>query len=800
MSETMRAAAKLVALEPTLHAQLAKGLPFAQSVWMNQRSVVFVFTPITDIEDLNTAYIVSFAESDELRFRLEEAIWIGIGLGAMMLVLWVLLLNWIRVSRAKEASLQFLENINDAMSEGMYVVDKNGRLMVINASALAFLELKESDAIGRLALNLFLPNLDASLLETASETERRELLNSRVEMESLCYSEKAFEGDYLFATASGKKFWVHLSSQPIYMKRKFVGKVLVFHDITVEKSHKEQLRVAAAAFETHEGILITDAKMNIIRVNKAFTILTGYTPEDIIGKTPAALSSGRQDKAFYQAMWSTLDQEKAWQGEIWNRRKNGDFFLESLKITAVTNADGNVTEYVAIFSDITEQKKAQDEIIRLAFYDSLTLLPNRRLLNERLSHALVTSERNKNYGALIFIDLDNFKQLNDTRGHSAGDALLEEVAKRLTQTVRDVDTVARLGGDEFVILLESLGSTSLEAMTAVELLVFKILHAFEEVFCLDSGEQRSTPSLGVEIFQGLTLTAEQVLQHADVAMYQAKQSGRNTACYFDPEMQRHIENVLQIESDLHKDQAQGFQQLRLYYQPQVDYQGNTRSVEALIRWVHPQKGLIPPLEFIPIIEQNGQIIAVGLWVIREACLQLAKWAQNPATEHLAIAVNVSAKQLAYADFITQLRTVLEETGARPSHLKIELTESSVIENVEAVIKVMQEMCALGLELSMDDFGTGYSSLSYLKRLPLSQLKIDQAFVRDLETDMDSLAIVQTIIAMAKTLKLIVIAEGVETEGQRKCLEANGCELYQGYYFSRPLPLDALEEHMGLTGH
>ncbi|MBN2864381.1 MAG: EAL domain-containing protein [Thiotrichales bacterium] len=792
MTELMRTAAVQLAEHPDFQQQLSQGEPFARSVRLNRQFNVFVFTPVQDINHQNTAYVVSFAKSEELQLRLEEAVLLALGFTMIVLVLVVILFNWIQTKRAQEASLQFLENINDAMSEGMYVVDAQGYLTEINASALRFLGAKESEVIGEVALDLFLPKLEALQRRDISSTYRTDLQACRLEMESLCSSDQSFEGEYLFVGRQNQVIWVHLSSQPIYMQQKYIGKVVVFHDITVERSHKEQLRVAAAAFETQEGILITDSKGKIVRVNRSFSALTGYQAEEIIGKTPAVLSSGKQDKAFYKAMWQALLRDKSWQGEIWNRRKNGDLYLEWLTITAVVNALGEVTEYVAIFSDITEQKKAQDEIVKLAFYDSLTHLPNRRLLGERLSHALVTSERNKNYGSVIFIDLDNFKQLNDTKGHSAGDLLLKEVAKRLKSSVRDVDTVARLGGDEFVILLESIGLTSIEAMEAVELVAYKVLKTFELPFFLESGEHHTTPSLGVEVFQGVKLSAEQILQHADVAMYQAKQGGRNTACYFDPEMQQHIENALEMESELHKDQSEGFQQLQLYYQPQVDSDGKIQSVEALIRWLHPEKGLISPADFIPMIEKNGQIIAIGLWVISKACHQLAKWAQNALTQHLAIAVNVSAKQLVDESFAMQLHNILLETGASPALLKIELTESSVVENVESVIKVMQALQALGVELSMDDFGTGYSSLSYLKRLPLSQLKIDQAFVKDLETDTDSLAIVQTIIAMAKTLKLKVIAEGVETLGQKNCLEMQGCELFQGYYFSRPVPLADFE--------
>ncbi|BBP42650.1 bifunctional diguanylate cyclase/phosphodiesterase [Thiosulfativibrio zosterae] len=797
MSVDMQQGAKKMFAVPRLQANLKNGQPFSMSVRLDGHYRVFVFTPIQDIENKNTAYLVSFANAEELDLRMQEAVWYGAGLTLMMALLTILLFQWIATKRSQEASLQFLEKINDTMREALYVVDETGRIIEINASALAFLGMEERQVIGRSALDLFLPKLSADTLADIYPSSHHALSRSRQDLESLCVLDEPFMGEYTLIQAGQKVVWVHLSSQPIVAHKKFIGKVVVFRDISVERSHKEQLRVAAAAFETQEGILITDAAGKIVRVNQAFSALTGYDAEEIIGQTPAILNSGKQDAAFYQTMWQALLTHKCWQGEIWNRRKNGELYLEWLTITAVANSSGQVTEYVAIFSDITEQKRAQDEIVKLAFYDPLTELPNRRLLGERLTHALISSERQRNYGAVIFIDLDNFKQLNDTKGHSVGDMLLLEVAKRLKASVREMDTVARLGGDEFVILLESLGTKELDAMDSVELIAYKILQAFQSPFLLDSGEHRTTPSLGVEIFQGQTLSTEQILQHADVAMYQAKQSGRNTACYFDPEMQQHIENALLLEEDLHRDQALGFQQLELYYQPQVDVFGKVQSVEALIRWQHPVRGTVSPLEFIPMIEKNGQILAVGLWVIRQACAQLLLWAQHPKTAHLTLAVNVSAKQLADPSFVDQITQILYDTGARPELLKIELTESSVVENVEQAIKTMQALRALGLELSMDDFGTGYSSLSYLKRLPLSQLKIDQAFVRDLESQADSLAIVQTIIAMAKTLKLKVVAEGVETLGQKECLAMQGCELYQGFYFSRPLTVADFELYLNV---
>lgn len=403
MSDLMRSAAQQIAQDPVAQVKLETGSSFAKSVRINYQFYVFVFTPIIDISNQSSGYVVSFERSPELDLKLSEAGLLGFVLVGMMLFLLVLLLKWIKAKRSQESHLQFLEHINDAMSEGMYVVDEYGYLATINASALRFMGLQEGDVIGRFALDVFLPSIESLRLGGMPEQELAALIDSRDEMQAMCVTEMAFEGEYLFVAPGHRLVWVHLSSQPIYVRGKFIGKVLVFHDITTERSHTEQLRVAAAAFETQEGILITNAQGKIVRVNKAFTTLTGYFPEDIIGERPSILSSGRQTTAFYEVMWNSIRLKGSWQGEIWNRKKSGEEFLEWLNITAVKNDKDEVSEYVAIFSDITEQKKAQDEIIQLAFYDSLTHLPNRRLLRERLSHALVASERQKNFGAVIFI-------------------------------------------------------------------------------------------------------------------------------------------------------------------------------------------------------------------------------------------------------------------------------------------------------------------------------------------------------------------------------------------------------------
>jgi len=553
----------------------------------------------------------------------------------------------------------------------------------------------------------------------------------------------------------------------------------------------EQLSIAAAAFESQQGMIITDANSVILKVNRAFTETTGYTAEEAIGQTPRMLKSGRHDTAFFAEMWESIKRTGGWQGEIWDRRKNGEIFPNWLTITAVKSDNGTVTHYVGTHTDITARKVAEDEIRHLAFYDPLTRLPNRRLLLDRLGHALASSARSGRGGGLLFIDLDNFKTLNDTLGHDKGDLLLQQVAQRLTTCVREGDTVARLGGDEFVVMLEDLSGNPEEAAAQVEAVGEKILATLNQNYLLAGHEHHSTPSIGVTLFSGHQNSIEELLKQADLAMYQSKTAGRNTLRFFDPEMQAIVSDRAALEIDLREAVRQ--QQFVLYYQPQVVGDGRLTGAEALVRWRHPRRGMVSPGEFIPLAEETGLILPLGHWVLETACAQLAKWAAQPSTAHLSVAVNVSVNQLHQADFVDQVLAVLGGTGANPRRLKLELTESLLVSDVENTIAKMSALKAHGVGFSLDDFGTGYSSLSYLKRLPLDQLKIDQGFVRDILIDPNDAAIAKMVVALAESLGLTVIAEGVEIEAQRDFLARQGCHAYQGYLFSRPLPLDEFEK-------
>jgi diguanylate cyclase (GGDEF)-like protein/PAS domain S-box-containing protein len=552
----------------------------------------------------------------------------------------------------------------------------------------------------------------------------------------------------------------------------------------------EELRIAATAFESEEAMVVTDSRQVILRVNRAFVHITGYPSAEALGQTPRMLQSGPVDESAYRKIWESVAADKFWQGEVWYRHRSGRAYLVWQSISAVVAPDGHISHYVVAFSDISQRKEAEEQIRNLAFFDSLTQLPNRRLLIDRLGLALATAARHHRHGALLFLDLDYFKLLNDTEGHEAGDQLLIEVAQRLRSCIREGDTVARLGGDEFVVMLEDLSEEEAEAATQAEKVAEKILESSAQPFALKGREHHCTLSIGIGLFNANHQGVEELLRRADVAMYQAKANGRNTFCFFDPQMQEALMARAAMENDLRRVVAQG--QLILHYQPQLDDDFHVTGAEALLRWEHPLRGLVPPAEFIPLAEETGLIIPIGRWVMETACKQLRVWQENELTKKLMLAVNVSARQFHQPDFVDQVRQILEDTGADPHRLKLELTESVIIDDIADTIEKMKTLKSLGVGFSMDDFGTGYSSLSYLRRLPLDQLKIDRSFINQLESSTGDAVIVQTIIGMARSLGLDVIAEGVEKEGQRQFLSRNDCPEFQGFLFSQPVPVSVFE--------
>ena len=569
--------------------------------------------------------------------------------------------------------------------------------------------------------------------------------------------------------------------------------IFLARDVTANKEAAEELRIAAATFESQEAILITDADKQILRVNTAFEEITGYSAEEAIGKDLSFLDSDHDDETYHEAMWLEVLQTGKWVGEVWGRRKDGERYPKNMTVTAVYGDNGNVTNYVSVFTDIAQRKQSEEEIHRLAFYDPLTQLPNRRLLIDRLQQAMAKSLRNGRYGALLFLDLDHFKVINDTKGHAIGDLLLIEVARRLKTCSRNVDTVARLSGDEFVLVLEELSEEPGDAATQAELVAEKIMAELSQAYTLGDYLCYTTPSIGIALFLGHQDDLDVLFRNADVAMYQAKTAGRNAIRFFDPQMQMALEARTALEADLR--QALARRELSLYYQIQVDSQNRPLGAEVLLRWEHPTRGLVLPDQFIPLAEETGLIVPIGLWVLEAACAQINEWQRDAATKELSIAVNVSAKQLHQPDFADQAQRVLRETAVDASLLKLELTESVVLKNFEETAGLMERLKSLGVRFSLDDFGTGQSSLSYLKKLPLDQIKIDRSFVRDIISDPNDATIVNTIIAMSKAMELDVIAEGVETEAQRTFLDHHGCRKFQGYLFGKPVPINLFTEKL-----
>lgn len=599
-----------------------------------------------------------------------------------------------------------------------------------------------------------------------------------------------FHPDVIFANLifCGEEITVILVAEAMFRQR---SNYLVTAKLVKQlDTAKQELQISAAAFESQEGIMITDINGVILRVNQAFTSLTGYSVEEAVGQTPRLLKSGHHDAAFYAEVWKEIKSTGNWKGEILDRRKNGEVYPAWMSITAIKSLDNSVTNYVAFQSDITDRKAADDEIRNLAFYDPLTKLPNRRLLVDRLHQLMTSNTRSKNHCGLLFIDMDNFKTLNDTKGHVMGDFLLQEVASRLLSSVRESDTVARLGGDEFVVLMTDLSHQPNEAAAQTKQIGGKILDALCETYKLKGHDHHCSASIGVSLFCDDSNSIDTLMKQADIAMYQAKSAGRNTLRFFYPEMQKSINVRVELENDLRKALAK--KQLHLYYQIQCDNVLQPFGAEALIRWIHPTRGMVSPLQFIPIAEASSLILDIGHWVLDSACNQLATWSENEDTKDLILAINVSAYQFAMPDFVSSVENAVQSHRIDASRLKLELTESVIVDDINSVIAKMHAINAIGVKLSLDDFGTGYSSLTYLKRLPIDQIKIDQSFVRDIVSDPNDAVMVKTIIDMARNFNLNVIAEGVETEEQLAFLNQNGCMAYQGYLFSKPVPIHEFE--------
>lgn len=598
---------------------------------------------------------------------------------------------------------------------------------------------------------------------------------------------------------SGRSYWIEredgtqffeISGASIVEADSDPRYLLLARDITVRRNADAELRIAATAFLSQESILITDADLRILRVNAAFERDTGYTQAEVKGRTPRILSSGEHDAKFYRQMWDAINATGSWHGNIRSRRKNGEVYPQSLTITAVSNRAGEVTHYVGDYIDKSAIEKAEDEINKLSNFDPLTGLANRRRLLSMLEQEVARSVELKRFGALLMIDLDKFSVINETLGHQAGDELLVEVAQRLQRLVSPQDTVARYGGDEFVVALAVLGENAAEAAKKVQEVAQAILTELEGSYPLQASQYYSSCSIGVTLFGDSSADTAELIKQMDNALSQAKNDGGNAIRFFDPAWQTGVSERALLLAELREAIRQ--HQFELYYQPQWDVDGVVVGAEALVRWNHPVRGVIAPLEFIPFAEQNGLILALNNEVLELGLARIKAWQQLPQCKNLKLSINLVAEQFYEDNFAKTLISRLQELAIDPRLLMLEFTESTLMDNLELAKLNMQKLNAIGVHFAIDDFGTGYSSLTYLSQLPLNLLKIDQSFVRNIHLKGKDAAIVCTIINMAHTLDMEVIAEGVVTESQRDFLFNNGCILYQGYLLGRPVRASQFE--------
>ncbi|OOY34433.1 hypothetical protein BOV90_00015 [Solemya velum gill symbiont] len=615
----------------------------------------------------------------------------------------------------------YANHIIESTPQGIIVADTNGQIVRVNKIVLLMFGYDEDEILGQ-SVELLMPEkfIPDHRINYVNYLNRKD-------------SKPRIMGENHNLTArckDGSEIAVEIGISPMRLDdKRYV--VATIADITERSAIEQELQIAATAFDSHEAMLVTDSQGDILRVNDAFTKVTGYSREEVIGKNPNILQSGRHSADFYHDMWERINQDGCWQGEIWDRR----------------------IEY--------------------------------------LERAMVESKRSNMFGALMFIDLDNFKIINDTLGHEQGDVLLKEVANRLTTALREVDIVARLGGDEFVVILHELESDGNRAMQYARHIGENLIRILAKPHILEGRSYVCTGSLGITMYYGNEVSIDEIFRSSDVAMYEAKKRGRNSLRFFDPEMQASLEKRSQMESDLRI--ALKKKQFVLYFQKQVDNEGRIIGMEALVRWAHPERGMISPSEFIPVCEDSGLIVPVGHWILTESCRTLSQWQQHDSMKHLKLAVNISIKEFMQDDFVSQVNLLVDEYGVHSDRLELEITESMAHDDLDALIEKMHQLKKTGISIAMDDFGTGYSSLSYLKKLPVDIIKIDRSFVDDLGVNANNESIVKTIAKVGESFGMDVLAEGVETEEQFRLLIEYGYKQFQGYYFGKPMTADKFEE-------
>jgi diguanylate cyclase (GGDEF)-like protein/PAS domain S-box-containing protein len=707
-------------------------------------------------------------------------LWLGTAAVITNIVFWLMMrLVLLRQREAKtlssrteelssaNAQLRLQAQIVDQTHDAIISTNTEGRIISWNKGAEKLLGFAEAETHGQPLQCLF---------------SEEEYAFFQKELFPLLLRNGQHEGEARLRRKSGENFAAHLSLSRLQDQNgNFSGMVCYALDISERKKNEDWMRLAAKFLDnTTEALLVTDAEGTIIEVNTAFEEMAGFKREEVLGENPRILKSDRHDKAFYEKMWEQLNARGHWQGEIWDRRKNGEVYPKWLSISTVHDERGKLTHYVAISADISDVKQNQERLEYLAHYDQLTGLPNRLLFNDRLQQAIRHATRTQQQVAVIVLDLDRFKEVNDTLGHSAGDALLVEVAAQLNNSIRGSDTVCRMGGDEFIIMMPAVG----EVDNVIDI-AQKLLSAFSRPFCINGNDVYITPSIGISMYPQDSKTQETLIKNADTAMYHAKREGRNNFQFYQESMYNTVLERLTLKSRLH--QALDRDEFQLFYQIKVDsVTEEVVGAEALIRWLHPEDGFINPGRFIPLAEESDLILPIGQWVIREACTQnmmLHKIGLAP----INIAVNLSARQLHQQNIPEIIKTILLETGLPAKYLSVEITESMLMQDVENTINTLAAIKEMGLSIAIDDFGTGYSSLNYLKRFPIDILKVDRSFVMDIDKDHGDRAVIASIITLAHNLKLKVVAEGVETREELEFLKAHDCDMIQGYYFSRPLP-------------
>jgi diguanylate cyclase (GGDEF)-like protein/PAS domain S-box-containing protein len=683
----------------------------------------------------------------------------------------------VRTQALEETELRFRQMFERHASPMLLIDPETGEIIDANAAAAKFYgyNLPQIKAMNIYQINI-LPKEQVALERQLAVKEQRNY----------------FVFPHQLANGEIRHVEVHSSPVTIDGKNRLFS---IIHDVSERIKAEERLQLHDTALDyAANAIAITDQNAMIIWANKAYSALTGYQSDEVIGQSLYHPDHANEnDRQLYQQIQSIVRKGEVWHGILHQTHKNGDRYYEEVTITPVRDKERNIRNFVAVLQDITERRDAEQQIQNLAFFDALTNLPNRRLLIDRLETVMAQTQRHHSHGALIFLDLDHFKILNDSHGHQVGDKLLQEASGRIKDCLRTGDTVARFGGDEFVILLTELDDNAVKAAQQANHVAEKVRKELSRPFFLalnESGatlEHSTSASMGITVFQDHEKPIDDLLKWTDMAMYQAKASGRNEIRLFDPKMQTQLDERASLEQDLRK--AIEHEQLELYYQPQVDSKGRILGTEALLRWHHPERGMVSPAQFIPLAEETGLILPIGNWVLENACRQLAEWRNDPKLCLIQLAVNISAKQLRQSNFVQQVKDLIDQYQVNPLMLKFELTESVLLSHKQDSIKKMNALRVLGIQFSMDDFGTGYSSLSYLKQLPISQIKIDKSFIQDLGKDQMDEVMVQAIMNLGQSFQMSVLAEGVETDAQFEILQSYKCQFYQGYLFSHPLTLD-----------